>query len=232
MPEANKNAAAPLWLRVRHALGRVRRAFTWEVFDVFARPVRGDDRAFAAPQGYAFGWGTPEDVAGCEEQHTELDAHERREGLIRLSFGHRVIVGKHDGLVVFTMWENPRHANVPGLIKRRLRPDQAFIYKAYTSPDHRKRGLYEAGMRFVLAELARDGKAELVGYAHVKKRISRKGLAALDFTSLGRFHVLSVPGWSRVFVTKELRDSLPQDVARTNVMQDPTALETAATERV
>jgi hypothetical protein len=185
-------------LRARHALGRLRRSTGVDTFDVFVREVSEEHRSFCAPDGYRFAWGTPEQLAACEQHHTELDAHELQAGRQRLLLGHRLVLGLHrapDGreLAVFSMWVNPRHLNVPGHLKRRLRDDQVFIYKAYTSPDHRGRRLYEAGMRFVLHDLAGRGMKELVGYAHVGKTVSRKGLAALGFTSRGRFRRFHSP---------------------------------------
>ena len=216
-------AKLPPWLRARRALGRVRRRFVLDTFDVFARPTPSPEEdvpEFENPPGYEFTWATPEDIEGCDAYHTELDERERLEGVIRLGFGHRAVIAKHDGVVVFSMWENPRNLNVPGLIKRKLSPTQSFIYKAFTSPDHRGRKLYETGMRFVLAALAAEGKGELVGYAHRKKRISRRGLAALRFRSVGKLRYVEVPLWRRTFLSRELVTSFPEMVPRTNVMAE------------
>ena len=103
--------------------------------------------------------------------------------------------------MVFSMWVNPRNLNVPGMIKRGLASHQAFIYKAYTSPEHRGRKLYGAGMCFVLSEMAALGLERLVGYAHVNKKISRKGLARLEFESQGQAWSLMAPGLRRVIVS-------------------------------
>ena len=99
-----------------------------------------------------------------------------------------------------------------------LADDQVFIYKAYTSPEHRGKCLYKLGMRFVLADLAERGMRELVGYAHVKKRISRKGLATLEFESRGRFDVVSVPGWRRTLVSRKLAEHFPDAVERSGAI--------------
>ncbi len=208
--------------RLRKTLGRIRRRFAVDIYDVFMRAVPADPR-FEPPAGYAFAWGTREDVARCDPYHTELDERERREGIERLGFGHRVVVGFHgaggegDG-PVFTMWMNPRNVNVPGLVKRRLGSHQWFIYKAYTSPDHRGRKLYESGMRFVLAEMARAGLRELVGYAHTRKTVSRKGLAALSFGSAGRIVRVDWPFFQRTFCSRELVARFPEALARSGVL--------------
>ena len=204
------------WRRARKLLGRIRRRLAIDRFDVFARATPSSPEELGAPEGYVFRWGTAEDIAGCDEYHTDLNDGERREGIVRLGFGHRVVIALHEGLVVFSMWENPRNLNVPGLVKRRLSPQQSFIYKAFTSPDHRGRRLYEAGMRFVLADLAAQGKRELIGYAHVGKWISRKGLAALRFESVGRIRLCDWPGWRRTFVSRRLAARFPEALARTN----------------
>lgn len=207
----------PLALRARKLLGRVRRRFTVDHYDVFVRAV--EPGLFEPPPGYAFRFGSEADVLGCDEHHTELDLRERREGAQRLGFGHRVVLGLREGLVVFTMWVNPRNINIPGSIKRRLGPHQSFIYKAFTSPEHRGKKLYGAGMRFVLADMVREGKTELVGYAHVKKRVSRKGLASLDFRSVGGFTDVDFPLWRHTFVSAALARTFPEPLERSNVMR-------------
>ena len=206
---------------LRKVLGRIRRQFALDAFDVFTRQVAPEHREFSAPDGYRFAWATPEDIAGCELEHTELDERDRELGVERLGIDHRCVVAKAGERVVFSMWMNPRNLNVPGEVKRRLGSHQAFIYKAYTSPDHRGRRLYIAGMAFVLAHLAREGKTELVGYAHVKKQISRKGLDALGFGSAGRYHSWKVLGWQHTFVSATLSARFPEVVARSQPKQTP-----------
>jgi hypothetical protein len=198
---------------MRKLLGRVRRRFALDRYDVFVRPVPARVE-LAPPPGYELRWGTAEEVEACDPFHTELDERERRAGVRRLALGHRVVLGLHGGLVVFSMWVNPRRLNVPGLIKRELGPKQWFIYKAFTSPEHRGKKLYESGMRFVLAEMRRAGLEELVGYAHVKKAVSRKGLAALEFRSAGRVTQLRWPLLRLTRVSKELARSFPRAAPR------------------
>lgn len=217
------SAPAPsLLVRVRRLLGRVRRSFALDTFDVFVRPVPREP-AFRAPAGYEFRWGTAEDVARCEQHHTELDERERRAGVRRIGFGHRVVLGLSDGTVVFTMWVNPRNLNVPGLLKRALAAEQWFIYKAYTSPEHRGRKLYESGMRFVLEEMRAAGLQELVGYAHVKKDVSRKGLKTLEFASAGRAWRLAWPGFAWTRLSPALRARFPRAVPRARILDAETA---------
>lgn len=227
MGEANTASAqqdVPLWLRARRLLGRIRRRFSIDHYDVFVRDV-DPGLVFEPPKGYVFRFGTPADVEGCDPFHTELDERERREGAARLGLGHRVVLGLSGDTVVFTMWVNPRNINIPGSIKRRLGPHQSFIYKAYTSPEHRGRRLYGAGMRFVLADMAAEGKTQLVGYAHVKKRISRKGLASLDFSSVGGFTDVDFPLWRRTLVSSALARSFPVPLERSHVMRTANLLQ-------
>jgi hypothetical protein len=203
-------------VRLRKFLGRVRRAFVLDSYDVFLRPVPAE-ASFVAPAGYEFRFGSAADVERCDPHHTELDEGERRAGVRRLALGHRVVLGLHGpppGTVVFTMWVNPRNLNVPGLMKRALGSGQWFIYKAFTSPEHRGRKLYESGMRFVLCEMRGSGLAELVGYAHVKKAVSRKGLATLEFASAGRATQLAWPGLRLTRLSRSLRARFPREVAR------------------
>lgn len=208
----------PWWTPVRRTLGRVRRSTGVDTFDVFGRTVLPEHADFEAPADYRFSWATPEEILRCEEYHTQLDEGERVRGAKRLGFGHRAVIVHHGDLPIFTMWVNPRNVNTPGGIKRRLSDDQVFIYKAFTSPEHRGKSIYKAGMSFVLADLARRGMRELIGYAHVKKKVSRKGLARLEFQTKGRYWRLYGPGVNHVIQSAELKRSFPVEVARTGVL--------------
>jgi hypothetical protein len=190
-----------------------------DVFDVFTRPVPPEPVREPCP-GYTFRWGTAEDLDRCTPHHTELDAHERRTGTLRLGLEHRVVIAFAGDEPVFSMWVNPRNLNVPGLIKRRLEPHQWFIYKAFTSPDHRGRKLYKLGMQFVLDAMCEEGLTELVGYAHVKKRVSRLGLARLSFGAVGRMVHVAFPGWRHTFVSSTLARRFPREVPRSGVIEE------------
>lgn len=205
-------------LRVRRLLGSVRRSFTVDTYDVFAREVTPEHLTFENPADYRIAWGTAEDLEACDEFHTELDERERRAGVVRLNLGHRVVIAFSGETAVFSMWMNPRNLNVPGEIKRKLGAHQAFIYKAYTSPDHRGKGLYKIGMRFVLNHMAQAGQTELIGYAHVKKSVSRKGLATLEFKTKGRYYSLHARGWQSTKVTRELARNFPIEVPRSGAV--------------
>lgn len=217
MADASNNSA-PWWSPFRRALGHVRRSVGVDTFDVFGRAVLEADAEFVAPGGYRFSWATAEEILACTTHHTELNEHERQLGATRIGFGHRAVIIHHGETAVFTMWVNPRNINVPGGIKRELHESQVFIYKAFTSPEHRGRSLYKAGMAFVLADLAARGMSELVGYAHVKKAVSRKGLARLNFTTKGRFWVSYAPAVRHVFQSAELKRSFPTAVPRSGVL--------------
>ena len=219
----SETEARPLHVRLRKWLGRIRRRFIIDRYDIFLRAVPEEDAPSGSPVDYRFAWGTPEDIAGCTEYHTELDERERLAGVARLGYGHRVVVAFHGEDIVFSMWVNPRNLNVPGLMKRALADGQWFIYKAYTSPDHRGRKLYKTGMRFVLAEMRGHGLSELVGYAHVKKAISRRGLAALSFTLGGRAVQYDCPGFRRTRLSSELLRAFPRALEPSGVPMYPGA---------
>ena len=218
MSEARREEApSSPFVRLKKFLGRIRRRFALDVYDVFRRPVPDDPR-FEPPAGYVFAFGRAADVERCDPFHTELDERERAAGVRRLALGHQVVVATWNGVPVFTMWVNPRNLNVPGLLKRRLNRGQWFIYKAFTSPEHRGKKLYESGMRFVLAEMRAQGLRELVGYAHVKKTVSRKGLSALAFDSAGKAVQVNFPAFSRTFLSRALVASFPEAVPRSGAL--------------
>ena len=74
-------------------------------------------------------------------------------------------------------------------------------------------------MRFVLDEMREENLAELVGYAHVKKHVSRKGLARLSFEDAGRFVSVRVPGLFHTRLSRRLAARFPRPAARTAVLR-------------
>lgn len=224
-PATGAAAPAPGFLfSVRKFLGRIRRLFVWDRFDVFRRPVAKSDLNFTNPEGYAFGLASPQEILNCSEMHTELDARERRLGAARIELGHACVVARVAGdtaaPIVFSMWINFRNINIPGHLKRRLPPDHSFIYKAFTSPAHRGRKLYESGMRFTLSELARRGHSTLLGYAHIQKSVSRKGLAALQFETIGVFRTIGLGAVAFTLCNRALNRTLPSVLSRSGLEAD------------
>ncbi|MFT5289829.1 MAG: hypothetical protein ACI8QS_001739 [Planctomycetota bacterium] len=206
---------------IRKALGHVRRSVTFDVYDFFICRYSEHSEGLAAaqpPAGYAIRFASTEEVTGADVLHTELDERERIEGVTRLGFGHRCVAIFHGDLMVFSMWENPRNANVPGLVKRKLSDGQSFLYKAYTSPEHRGQRLYQAGLAFALRSIAAEGKAETVGYAHIKKKASRAGLARLGYHEVGRVRQLTAPGLHRTWADSAFDVSFPDKVPRTGAV--------------
>ena len=231
MTKKNMNQSpqrSPL-LRVRKALGHVRRSVSIDVFDFFtlaSSSATEIPEPILLPDGYSMRFATEADVGQAEVEHTELDEREREEGVVRLGLGHRCISTFFGSQMVFSMWENPRNANVPGLVKRRLRADQSFLYKAYTSPEHRGRRLYQAGLAFALNSIAAEGKSTAVGYAHVKKRASRAGLARVGFGAIGRVRQLVAPRVRRTWPDRAFNSAFPEAVPRTDAVRKALALST------
>lgn len=212
-------AAEPAQVGLRRALSRLYWNLHWDRFDVFVRPVSTADADFRAPAGYRFVFGGADLLSRCEALHTELDARDRERGARRLELGHRLVLGLTEpgGLPVFSMWVNPRNLNIPGQQKRALNPEQQFIYKAFTSPQHRGHKLYQAGMAFVLQDLCRRGQRELVGYAHTDKHSSRAGLARLGFESVGHYRAVGYGRHQLILNSPALLRRFPRRVPRSGL---------------
>lgn len=217
-PPLPPSAGRSLIRRLRAGASRLYWNLHRDRYDVFVRPVRAEDARFEAPPGYRFVFAEPAQLSSCATEHTELNARDREHGQRRLELGHQLVLALDAaGTAVFSMWINPRNLNVPGQLKRALAPHQAFIYKAFTSPAHRGKRLYQAGMGFVLADLHRRGLTELVGYAHTSKDSSRAGLARLEFTAIGHYRVLGYGSSVGVWLSPSLRQRFPRAVPRSGL---------------
>ncbi len=205
---------APSKGRLRRALSDLRWSVHNDRHDAFVRNVLPADCERPQVEGYELRFGTDADLDCATLHDTELTPACIEHGRRRLEIGHQFVVATSDGLPVFTMWINPRHLNVPGELKRKLKDDEVFIYKAFTSPDHRGKRLYPAGMALVLSDLAQRSMRRLVGYAHVKKGASRAGLARVGFETAGSWRTVGFKGLRRALCDREFESNFPVRVAR------------------
>lgn len=199
---------------LRRALSDLRWSIHNDLHDAFVRNVLPADLEPPKVQGYELRFGTAADLDRATLHDTELTPRCIEHGRRRLEIGHRLVVACWDGLPVFTMWVNPRNFNVPGQVKRKLQHDEVFIYKAFSSPDHRGKRLYQAGMALVLCDLAENSMRRLVGYAHVKKGASRAGLARVGFEAAGGWRTVGFKGLHRALCDREFESNFPEQVPR------------------
>ena len=116
----------------------------------------------------------------------------------RFRRGHRALVGRADGAIVFTAW----------IARESLRVDEcawtwdvdeadAVVYDCVTAEAWRGRGIYPEALRALRGLLARDGIRHLWIYADAKNGSSLRGIDKARFVFRGEIVAWTICGMTR-----------------------------------
>ncbi len=157
---------------------RVPVAFEWAAADIF-------DRDLAAP---AF-------------QFPPVAARRAREWLAR---GDRCLVGRvHDRAATY-LWVGTQVRDFPGA-SCPVGPGTAYVYKTFTLPEFRGRGLNTAALREARRRCARDGFQQVLIDVASDNVKSRRAIERAGFVAAGRLFLLRVGRVRQVWLPGPVR---------------------------
>lgn len=100
------------------------------------------------------------------------------------------LIGKHENQMVYYAWVNYNSIYSRELMRFPLAQDQAYIYRVYTRPDYRGKGIAVAGYYFLFQHLAaREYSRCLVG-VNFENEPSIRSIKKSGFVKLG--HLLAL----------------------------------------
>ncbi|NPV45560.1 MAG: GNAT family N-acetyltransferase [Armatimonadetes bacterium] len=180
-------------MRVRSVLGRLRRwcsvvrerRYLWE--NDWALP------ALPVPDGVHFRWADARDeqaYLGLGEDTAEKLARRRERGDL-------LVLGEVDGTLCFFEWVRLRAAGERGA-------GCAHLYKGYTAPEFRGRGISPAGQQFALRCLAADGIQSVTTDVAEHNVASIRAIEKVGFRLLGRFWILRLAGRKLLLIAPSL----------------------------
>lgn len=190
--EMVRRVRRPLRVSLADLCWRVaRRALRCEVVLVMAVPLEEPWKS-APPHvlkrpGLTFAWLDRQSLSVLRTPHMGYDCDEVFDrSLERLERGHRCLAGFLDGEAVTYLWATESTREVVG-DELKLGEQQVWLYKCYTRPDWRRKGLTQMLGRHALEQYMAEGKrAALVDMMQVN-RPSIAAFLGIGFRPLGRF---------------------------------------------
>jgi len=115
----------------------------------------------------------------------------------RRQYGRHPYVAETDGKIVSYGWIAYNAEPLGDLgISFRLKPDDAYIYDCATRPDYRGRGYYPALLRFMCAELRRQGRRRVWIGTAPGNFTSQRGIARAGFMKVADVNFIRRPDGS------------------------------------
>jgi RimJ/RimL family protein N-acetyltransferase len=111
--------------------------------------------------------------------------------------GDLMVLGEVNGTLCFFQWVRLRPAGEPGA-------GCAHLYKGYTAPEFRGRGISPAGQQFALRLLAADGIRSVTTDVAERNVASIRAIEKVGFRLLGRFWILRLGGRKTLLIAPSL----------------------------
>ena len=144
------------------------------------------------PDGITFGELTPDDAAILAPAMDAADPQAVRE---RFAAGRRCFVAHVEGEIAAYGWVSQESERIGELERTmRMRPGEAYIWDCATLPSYRRRGLYTALLRHIVATLRGEGLRRLWIGASLDNTPSIRGFRSAGFRPALRLLYLRVLG--------------------------------------
>jgi len=167
----------------------------------------------AIPLSYRFG--DAGDLERLSEVDPSYDESAKREARRALARGDRLVLGEHEGRVIFSGWA------MLGAIKAgrgRIRPVSqtwAYIYKSYTAQPYRGRGVASGFYGFVGSSLEALGYDRLVCWVSDRNISSLRAHAKVGFTTVGLIYEVRLIRWRTYWEGRQVRRFLSAPIRTT-----------------
>lgn len=115
----------------------------------------------------------------------------------RREHGDLPVLGEMDGTLCFFKWVRLRAGDERGA-------GGAHLYKGYTSPEFRGRGISPAGQQFALRQLAADGVKSVTTDVAERNVSSIRSIEKAGFRLLGRFWIIKLAGRKMLLIAPSL----------------------------
>lgn len=212
MPHSANNAPS--------LLKRIIRRFTrliWsrESFEAYLLDLASLPPAPSIPQGIQFRIHGPEAAEILLRAGKEYDLENlSREKLQEQFDGQELLVcGWYGEKLTYYGWAQfrkrrlARHTSVP------IGSGNAFIYRCFTHPEFRGRGIYPAALHFLCAHLAASGFKRAFIDHHVRNTASGKGILRAGFRTAGNYKVTGILGFKWAACDTALRQMISDSVS-------------------
>lgn len=145
--------------------------------------------------------GDAADVLGLDPVEHEVDEEDRRFSLERIAAGDRLFIGEADGQIVFYGWARLDAMEVGHRDEEPLPPGVAYVFKLFTTPRYRGKGIMKAAYSHIAGSLAEAGCSRAILWVYPDNVASIRATLAAGFRRVGSIYDLKILGlrWSRVW---------------------------------
>ena len=155
-----------------------------------------------------FRFATADEIDGLSFAEHGHDMAERLRARRRMDSGDKLVLGLHEGAVVFCSWLmfGQLDLNTDNLIP--ISRELVYSNKAFTSPKFRGRGIFRAYHRFAVDWLAGQGYRELLCSVRADNAASLNAHRRMGCAALGSYFEIRLGKSLRYFVPRGLKDRL------------------------
>jgi hypothetical protein len=157
-----------------------------------------------------FRFATADEIDGLSFAEHGHDMAERLRARRRMSTGDKLVLGIHEGTVVFCSWLmfGQLDLNTDNLIP--ISRDRVCSNKEFTSPRFRRRGIFRAYHCFVADWLVGQGYRELLCCVRVDNAASLNAHKRIGCAALGSYFEVRLGKSLRYFVPRRLKERLAE----------------------
>lgn len=202
---AARGARAWAVLKSEGPLAVARRA--WEaVFEVRRQILLVADAAKAgmADDVAGLSWEVISDASRLVDPELDYSPRLARESEAWLAQGDWCLAGVESGLVVTYLWVATRVRQLPRCTWA-IEPGSAFVYKTFTRPSCRGRGLNRAALREACRRIAVSGRRRVFIDVSDANAASVRAIRSAGFEDAARFAIIRVGRYRRAVVPRHVR---------------------------
>ena len=160
--------------------------------------------AVTASDGCSTRWASLDDLDRYPELELTVDRQVRQTARVRLDRGDRCAVGLSQGTPATYLWVTSHVRELPRL-DLPLGGNSIFVYKTFTVPRFRGRGLSQAAIAWALDQYGRQGSRRAFIDIGADNVPSLRAAAKAGFHERGRFLIVGVLGVAFTLMPRKLR---------------------------
>lgn len=173
-------------IKRRLQLWRVRQfVFARKVQVIYCVDIENLHRSDPKVDGFEFFFGTEADLALLDTPNLDYDKPSLRYAAKRLKAGDRLILGRHEGRIVFYVWFCLGKMELIQGHFVDIAPDSAFTYKGFVHGDYRGKGIMPGSYKFLCSYLAENGYRKVLTLISVDNIASRNYSKKVGFEERG-----------------------------------------------
>jgi len=158
-------------------------------------PDEVNPKYLVAEDGYQFGFADKATLLENTGEELSLGAEFIEAACDR---GDRCFVVTHEGQIVSYGWYSSKPTEIENGLFFEFSPQDMYMYKGFTSREHRGKRLHAVGLCKAIKELAKERPFRLVSYVESNNYRSLRSCARMGFRPVGLIYIIKAFGKYRI----------------------------------